>query len=303
MKSKARLILLLLISAAAGVYWHASRRVATGPDAGVAIDGNVVGEDDGASTIRIGTFNIHGCKGVDGRRDPDRVSRDLAGLDFAGLNEVRGGDFDGAGNQAEMLGQRLGMAWLYAPAESQWYGRKQFGNAILTRLPVTRWQRIPLPRKHDYSFRNMLLADVRHRGRTIRVLVAHVNQRDPRERRMQLDCVLGMFMALDEPAVLVGDLNTRRDDPAIEAALAAPGVVDPVGQMLSPEESGMIDWILVRGLRGVDAGIRDSGASDHPLIWAELEVATESCGDSPLKKEAFTTIPVKRDYVKWVAGA
>ena len=273
MRNNARLILFLLIPVVCGVCWHASRRVSTGPDAGVSVDGNAVREDDEASTILIGTFNIHGCKGIDGRRDPDRVARDLTRLDFVGLNEVRG---SGTGNQTEVLGRRLAMAWLFAPAESQWYGYKLFGNAILTRLPVTRWQRIPLPRKHDYSFRNVLLADVRHQGRTIRVLVAHVNQRDPRERRMQLDCVLGMFLALDEPAVLVGDLNTRRDDPAMKTALATPGVVNPVGQMLSPEESEMIDWILVRGLRGIDAGIRDSGASDHPLIWAELEVATES---------------------------
>ena len=276
MKNKARLILLLLIPAVAGVYWHASRRVATGPDAGVAVDGSVIGGNDGTSTILIGSFNIHGCKGLDGRRDPDRTARDLAGLDFVGLNEVRGGGMGSTQSQAEILGKSLGMAWLFAPAESQWYARKQFGNAILTRLPVTRWMRIPLPRKYDYSFRNMLLADVRHQGRTIRVLVAHVNQRDPRERRMQLDCVLGMFLALDEPAVLVGDLNTRRDDPAMQAVLATPGVVNPVAQVLSPRESDMIDWILVRGLRGVDAGIRDSGASDHPLIWAELEVVAES---------------------------
>ena len=280
MNNRARLILWLLIPTAAGVYWHASLRVATGPDAGVAIDGNMVYEDDGASAIRIGTFNIHGCKGLDGLRDPDRVALDLAGFDFVGLNEVHGGGFGGTSNQAQTLGRHLAMAWLFAPAEFQWYGRRQFGNALVTRLPVTCWQRIPLPRKHDYSFRNMLLADVCHRGRTIRVLVTHVTQRDPRERRMQLDCVLKMFLALDEPAVLVGDLNTRRDDPAMQAALATPGVVDPVGELLFPRELEMIDWILVRGLRGVDAGIRSSGASDHTLIWAELEVATEPCWDS-----------------------
>ena len=280
MKSRARSILVLIILASAGVCWHASGRVSTGPDAGVDVQGGEIGEGTRSSTIRIGTFNIHGCKGLDGRRDPDRVARDLAGLDFVGLNEVRGNRFGTAENQAEILGERVGMAWLFAPAEFQWYGRKQFGNAILTRLPVTRWLRIPLPRKHDYSFRNMLLADVRHRGHTIRVLVAHVNQRDPRERRMQLDSVLGMFLALDEPAVLVGDLNTGRDEPAMQAALAAPGVVNPVAQVLTHTESDTIDWILVRGLRGVDAGVRDSGASDHPLIWVELEVVTELCGDS-----------------------
>jgi len=277
MKSKARPLLVLIILASAGVCWHASRRVSTGPDVGVGVRGGENGERTQSSTIRIGTFNIHGCKGIDGRLDPDRVARDLAGLDFVGLNEVRGKGFGGE-NQAEILGRHVEMGWLFAPAEFQWYGRKQFGNAILTRLPVTRWLRVPLPRNHDYSFRNMLLADVRHRGCTIRVLVAHVNQRDPRERRIQLDCVLGMFLALDEPAVLVGDLNTGRDDPAIKAALATPGVVNPVDQVLS-EEPDMIDWILVRGLRGVDAGVLDSGASDHPLVWVELEVAAESDGD------------------------
>ena len=281
MKSKARLILVLILLASAGVCWHASRRVPTGPDAGDNVQGGEIGEGAQSSTIRIGTFNIHGCKGIDGRRDPDRVARDLAGLDFAGLNEVRGKGFGEAENQAEILGRLVEMGWLYAPAESQWYGRKQFGNAVLTRLPVIRWLRIPLPRKYDYSFRNMLLADVRHGGRTIRVLVAHVNQRDPRERRIQLDCTLGLFLALDEPAVLVGDLNAGRDDPAIQAALAAPGVVNPVAEFLSSDEPDMIDWILVRGLRGVDAGVLDSGASDHPLVWVELEVAEGSGGDGP----------------------
>ncbi len=271
MKSRVLSILVLVFLVSVGVCWHASRRVSTGPDVGAGVQGDVSGGGVEASTVRFGTYNIHGCKGLDGRRDPDRVARDLEGLDFVGLNEVRRKPFAGE-DQAEVLGQRVGMGWLFAPAESRWYGRELFGNALLTRLPVDRWLRIPLPRKHDYSSRNMLLADVRHGGETIRVLVAHVNQRSPRERRMQLECVLGMFLSLDEPAVLVGDLNTGREDPAISAALATPGVVSPVDEVLAGEKLEMIDWILVRGLRGVDGGVRDSGASDHPLIWVELEI-------------------------------
>jgi endonuclease/exonuclease/phosphatase family metal-dependent hydrolase len=274
MKSKARLIPVVLVLAA--VYWHGSRRLSTGPDAGGGVAGGETAQDDKASTIRVGTFNIHGCKGVDGRRDPDRVALDMDRLDFVGLHEVRCIGFLSMENQAEMLGNRLQMGWLFAPAESQWWGRKRFGNAVLTRLPITRWQRMPLPRKDDYSFRSMLLAEVRAGDRKIRVLVAHVNQREPVDRKIQLDCVLGMFLSLEEPAILMGDLNTLGDDPAIKRVLGTPGVVNPVGLMLLAEEANMIDWILVRGLGVVDAGVRNSGASDHPLVWAELEILTDS---------------------------
>ena len=53
--------------------------------------------------------------------------------------------------------------------------------------------------------------------------------------------------------------------------LAAPGVRDPLGEKLGAAAPPRIDWILARGMRPVDAGLREQGASDHPLVWAELE--------------------------------
>ena len=69
----------------------------------------------------------------------------------------------------------------------------------------------------------------------------------------------------------MGDLNTRRGDEQIQRLLKENGVIDALDRGdAKPEPT--IDWLLVRGLRVVSSGRRDDGASDHPLVWAELEL-------------------------------
>jgi len=227
-------------------------------------------------TIRFGTFNIHGGTGTDGRRDLDRVAEDLRGLDFVALNEVHGWSALSGSDQAELLGRRLGMQWLFASANEKWY-YQEFGNGFLTRLPVAYWERIPLPREVDRSYRNMVLVALdyrppKHSPVPIRLLITHVNRRYDAEREAQLRVVIAQYLALPEPAVLLGDLNSEANDPQIRRLLGTPGVHDALGEKLGTKAAGQIDWIIARGLRPVDAGIYDNGASDHPLVWAELEL-------------------------------
>jgi endonuclease/exonuclease/phosphatase family metal-dependent hydrolase len=230
----------------------------------------------GKRTIRFGAFNIHGGKGIDGRRDLDRVAECLRDLDFVALNEVHGWNALSGSDQAELLGRRLGMQWLFASANEQWFYR-EFGNGLVTRLPVAYWERIPLPQQFDRSYRNMVLAAVeyrraKHDPTAIRLLLTHINRRYDAERQAQLRVVIAQYLALPEPAVLLGDLNSDANDPQIRQLLGTPGVCDAVGEKLGAKTPGRIDWIIARGLRPVDAGIRDNGASDHPLVWAELEL-------------------------------
>lgn len=273
---RAAVVLLLL---GAGIY-HASRHAPTGPAEGVKLnatagvfDRGTGPSSGGRTTLRIGTFNIHGGKGRDGRRDLKRVADCIAAdrLDFVALNEVRGPRAWQTDDQAAWLGRRLGMAWLFAPAVRVWY-HQEAGNGLLSTLPARFWQRIPLSRRHDRSHRNAVLVGLRHQGRTVHVLLTHVNRRHPAERRAQLRAVIALFLALAEPAVLAGDLNSDADDPQIRRLLEMPGVDDPVGEILGPAAPRRIDWILTRGFRCIGAGIRDKGASDHPMIWAEIEL-------------------------------
>jgi hypothetical protein len=47
-------------------------------------------------------------------------------------------------------------------------------------------------------------------------------------------------------------------------------VIDAIGQKFGSCAPPRIDFVFVRGLRVLDAGLRDDGASDHPLAWAEV---------------------------------
>lgn len=268
MKYKRWIILTLIVLLLGGLVYYASLAAPTGPWCGAGAEGQVDRPPSGRTTLRIGTFNIHGGKGRDERRDLDRTAETLADLDFVALQEAVGAAPWESEGQVEQLGRASGMAWLFAPAERCWFSWG-YGNGLLTTLPLGSWQRIPLASPHDSGNRNAVVVDVEFGGRTVHVLLTHLTQRDDRDRQTQLETVLAMFRELPTPAVLLGDLNTMADDPQIERLLATPGVIDPL-RALGPDTPGRIDWILVRGLRPVAAGTRDHGASDHPLAWVEL---------------------------------
>jgi endonuclease/exonuclease/phosphatase family metal-dependent hydrolase len=228
-------------------------------------------------SFRIGTFNIHGGRGRDSVRDLDRTARAIrsAGLDLVALQEVHGSAPGGARDQAEQLGRALRMGHLFAPTERQWW-RDSFGNGLLASMSVGRWERIPLPSSGRASgHRSVLVAEAAWAGRPVRLAVTHLDRQEVHGE--QLRAVIDLFLALEAPAVLLGDLNAGPYHPLIQDLLARPGVDDPVGRLADPPAKG-IDWILTRGLEAAAAGRLDEGASDHPLVWAELRTPADVGG-------------------------
>jgi endonuclease/exonuclease/phosphatase family metal-dependent hydrolase len=286
---------LVLAAALFGAAWLAAQPRPVGPAAGTALEGQdrlgdgkkgtgpiCAEHPEGrfaanwtcplfpSKTLRVGTFNIHGGRGADGRRDLDRTAQCLAGLDFAALNEVHGPCPWQPLDQAAELGTRLGMAWLFAP-NTRTCCCLDSGNGLLSAWPVSFWQGIPLPHRRERGYRNAVLLGLEQGSRTVRVLLTHVTRSDDASRREQLRAVADLFLSLAEPAILLGDLNSPADDPEMRRLLGTAGVADPLGEKLGAAAPPRIDWILARGMRSVDAGLREQGASDHPLAWAELE--------------------------------
>jgi endonuclease/exonuclease/phosphatase family metal-dependent hydrolase len=261
---------LILLLALAGLVWLASWPQPTGPAEGTNLDGPATRTTNPPhDSFCVGTFNIHGCTGADGRRDVDRVANCLLDLDFVALNEVHGPRLWERDNQAALLGRRLGVQWLLAPATRNWR-HIDFGNGLLTSLPVESWQRLPLAASNGRGDRNAVLVRLRHGEKTISVLLTHIARSDDLTRREQLRQTIDLYLALSGPAILLGDLNSETTEPEIRRLLATPGVIDAVGQKLGPNTPPRIDFVFVRGLRVLDAGLRDLGASDHPLAWAEV---------------------------------
>jgi endonuclease/exonuclease/phosphatase family metal-dependent hydrolase len=263
-------LLPFVLALAGALVWHASRLRPIGPTDGTALAGQVSQTAAvGPTSLRIGTFNIHGCTGADGRRDIERVAECLKGLDVVALNEVHGSRLWEGTDQADELGRRLGLAWLFAPNTRSWY-HLDFGNALLSDLPAESWRSMPLEPPARHGFRNMVHVGLRHGSRTVQVLVTHIARSDEHCRRAQLRAAIDYYLTLAEPAILLGDMNSEADDPEIRRLLASPGVLDPVGEVLGDKAPPRIDWIFVRGMKCRTAGITDRGASDHPLVWAEV---------------------------------
>jgi len=86
-------------------------------------------------TLRVATYNIHRCRGLDGRTTPSRIADviESTGADVVALQEVIGAGPRTAG-QAEELGARLGMGWVMAPARH--LRGNLFGNVVLSRFPI-----------------------------------------------------------------------------------------------------------------------------------------------------------------------
>ena len=85
--------------------------------------------------LRIATYNIHRCRGMDRRVIPSRIAevlRDI-GADVIALQEVVGAGPGGSG-QAEAIGAALGMGWVMAPVRH--LRHHLFGNVVMSRFPI-----------------------------------------------------------------------------------------------------------------------------------------------------------------------
>lgn len=85
--------------------------------------------------VRVATYNIHRCRGMDRRTMPARVAEVIRGLnaDVVALQEVIGAGPAGAG-QAEEIGAAVGMGWVMASVRQ--LRNHLFGNVILSRYPI-----------------------------------------------------------------------------------------------------------------------------------------------------------------------
>lgn len=89
------------------------------------------------SEIRVATYNVHRCRGLDRRTVVRRIVDVLADIkaDVIALQEVIGTGPNAAG-QAEEVGAELGMGWVMAPTRHR--RGHLFGNVVLSRLPIRR---------------------------------------------------------------------------------------------------------------------------------------------------------------------
>jgi endonuclease/exonuclease/phosphatase family metal-dependent hydrolase len=156
--------------------------------------------------LRLATYNIHKCRGMDGRTRVDRIADVLASLDadVVALQDVVGQGPDDQGQAAE-LGARLGMGWVMDSVRL--LRGRAYGNVVLSRLPIAQTTHCDLSCDKREP-RGCVRVDVDVHGQQLHVYNVHLGTA-VFERRKQAPR-LAEFVAdasVPGPKVLLGDFN------------------------------------------------------------------------------------------------
>lgn len=167
-----------------------------------------------SKTLRVMSYNVHGCRGMDGRVSTDRIARVIARYDpdVVALQELDAGRLRSAGvDQAEMIAKRLGMSFYFHSARR--HKEEQYGNAILSRYPIALVKKDSLPKLWDRTFlepRGAIWVMVDHHGTKINLVNTHLSLWSE-ERLLQMQTLLsGDWLRHPDcsgPIILCGDLN------------------------------------------------------------------------------------------------
>ena len=240
---------------------------------------------------RILTYNIHSGRGADGRLDLGRIVAVIVAEapDIVALQEVDVGRrrTDGV-DQAHELARRLGMQASFQPALR--VEEEQYGDAVLTALPITRIKAGTLP---GYALlprlepRGALWVSIETGAGPVQIINTHLGL-VPREQHAQAKELAGPKWlgseARKDPLILVGDLNATRAANAYkiltDQLADATKQISSRGRMATfPSRSPVlrIDHVLVsRGVRVTDARVPGGpavrAASDHRPLVVDFEV-------------------------------
>lgn len=157
----------------------------------------------GRSNISVVSYNVHRCFGADRKYDPSRTAHVLAKIDadIVGLQEVDVRlDYEGK-SQLEYLGNRLGLTVAAGPRRNH----ARFGNALLTRLPISTVRQFDLGGLSEER-RTAIEAEVRIGEISFSVLVVHLGL-ERGERRVQARRLLDGLSGADLPVIVMGDVN------------------------------------------------------------------------------------------------
>ncbi|MCB1129314.1 MAG: endonuclease/exonuclease/phosphatase family protein, partial [Verrucomicrobiae bacterium] len=135
-------------------------------------------------TLRVMTWNIHHGEGTDGQVDLERIAAVIKAEEVAlvALQEVdKGVERTNRRDLAGELAALTGMTALFSNNFS--YQGGEYGNAILSRLPVTSWNNTHLRMLRPGEQRGVLQATVDWHGIPLRFLSTHIDyRRDDAER-------------------------------------------------------------------------------------------------------------------------
>jgi endonuclease/exonuclease/phosphatase (EEP) superfamily protein YafD len=181
----------------------------------------------------------------------------------------------------DRIAQAMAMDYVYYPASVHKH-HKNFGNAVLTRWPILRTQKLILPRRHpaNQQMRIATKAKLDVGGTAVCIYCVHteVYLTSRQYRRDQIEAITEDINHAGEHVIVGGDFNTVRRTSIRRLTTyfndmgfirASKGVGPTVKKMrVSPSAA---DHIFTKGMTVVQAGReKETSGSDHYPIWVQL---------------------------------
>ncbi len=231
--------------------------------------------------LRLMTYNVHHCEGVDGKLDIERIASIInqQNCDLVALQEIdrqtrRSQNVD----QLAKLAELTGMKPFFGKAID--YNGGEYGVAVLSKLPVIAHKTWPLPSGPKREQRVALEVAVQPEGREAFVFVCtHLDHSSgENDRSQQTAAIRKLFGAGPRQAILAGDFNASITKP--EMMTVAEKWTDVDSAKLTPtipvaKPTLKIDYIFIQQdspWRVVSASVLNEPiASDHLPLVATLK--------------------------------
>src|SRR3954453_11508783 len=170
--------------------------------------------------LRVVTYNVHGCRGIDGRRSEQRIAEVIATLDVdvVGLQELDLNRFRSEGvDQAQIIAEELGWQRFFHPAMR--VGDEHYGDAIVSRYPIRLRQAKDLPSVTTRlcpETRAAIWVEIATPVGAVQMINTHLGL-GRRERLMQAELLAGPEwlgrIEPENPVILMGDFNSLPGSP------------------------------------------------------------------------------------------
>lgn len=230
---------------------------------------------NGAVSLRVASYNVRKCVGLDRRRSPERTLEVISEVeaDVVALQEA---DRRLGPRPAALPRETIESATDLVPvglADNQvslgWHG-----NAMLVRrdMDVVATERLDLP---GLEPRGAVLVEITHRKQTFRIIGTHLGLLR-RHRQMQLHAIMDALKGRPPlPTIILGDFNEWSSGNGMEPLKSQFDVHAPGRSFHAARPVAALDRIATsRDITLRDAGVHQRGAapmaSDHLPVWADI---------------------------------
>ncbi len=240
--------------------------------------------------LRVMSYNVHGCRGMDGRISPERIAKvislynpDVVVLQELDVNRNRSRGMD----QPHLIAQYLRMNHHFYPSVIS--EKEEYGNAVLCRYASKLIQAQRLPNTNSRSkeeVRGAIWVEIDMGSQKIQLINTHLGLKKA-SRAKQIEELLGdnwlNHPACKGPVVLAGDFNTTAYSK--ECSLIQNRLIDT--QIKMNNHKPKATWLSFCPLRRID----------HVYVSQDFEVLNVEVIGTQLEKIASDHLPLSVDIL------